>query len=174
MILFNFFGNIRSIKNTDIGQLYFDELKKQNSEKHVFGLTYLCFGYDLKRGLGDDIGENDIINCTIETKPGHRDVFYTYLRNNPQAESLGISDPNMNISGGCNVYFSMPLQKIVDLENICKDTESVFRRDVRKVKVSLKDDFDSLDRDKSDISESEHVHTNNHCCPLKNRYSSLK
>lgn len=176
LTLFNFLGNIRSIKNTDIGQPYFDELKKQNCEKHVFGLTYLCFGYDLKRGLGDDIGENDIINCTIETKPGHRDVFYAYLRDNPQAKSLGISNPNMNISGGCNIYFSMPLQKIVELENICKDTESVFRRDVRKVKVSLKDDFDSPDRDKSDVSESEHVHSNNnkHAELLRDNLSKVK
>lgn len=160
LILFNLLGNIRSIKNTDIGQPY-DEENEKDCEKHVFGLTYLCFGYDLKCELGDDIGENDMINCTIETKPGHRDIFYSYIRDNSVSESLGISDSNINISGGCNVYFSMPLQKIVELERICKDTKSVFRRDVRKVKVSLKDDFDSSDRDKSTIDESKHIRTNN-------------
>lgn len=160
MTLFNFLGNIRSIKNTDINQPYFDEVKQQNCEKHVFGLTYLCFGYDLKLGLGNDIGADNMINCVVETKPGHRDVFYNHLINDTEAKNLEISSPNMNISGGCNVYFTMPLKKLTDLERICKNTKSVFRRDVRKVNVSLKDNFDSADRDKCYISESDHVHTN--------------
>ena len=160
LTLFNFLGNIRSIKNTGIDQLYYDNETEQTREKHVFGLTYICFGYDLKRGLGCDIRDNDIINCTIETKPGHRDVFYTYLEKDSKAKALGISKPNVNISGGCNIYFTMPLQKISELENICKDTESVFRRDVRKVKVSLNDDIGSCKRNRSVICAEEHVHTN--------------
>lgn len=160
LTLFNLLGNIRSIKNTDINQPYFDKGKRKNYEKHVFGLTYLCFGYDLKLGLGDDIGTNNMIHCTVETKPGHRDIFYSYLLDNQKTKSLEISNPIVNISGGCTICFTMPLHNIAKLENVCKDTKSVFRRDVRKVKVSLIDNFESSERDKCTIAESEHVHTN--------------
>lgn len=149
--LFNFLGNIRSIKTTDIQQPY--KVNETEYEKHVFGLTYLCFGYNIRCGIGDDIEENKII-CTIETKPGHRDVFYDYLCGEPIINTLGIIDKSVIISGGCNVLFRMPLKKISNLEDLCKKEESIFRRDARRIKVSLEDFFPSDNRVLSNISEA--------------------
>ena len=163
LTLFNFLGNIRSIKNTDIDQEYTDSKSGKSIEKHLFGLTYLSFGYDLKFDWDNEMEVEGAINCTVETKPGHRDVFYKYLCDSAKSseeESLNISNPSVNISGGCTIYFTMPLRKIRLLEKLCRDQESAFRRDVRKIKVSLKDDFESSLREKSDISESSHIYTN--------------
>lgn len=163
LTLFNFLGNIRSIKNTDIDQEYIDSVSGKSIEKHLFGLTYLSFGYDLKFDWDKEMEVEGKINCTVETKPGHRDVFYKYLCDSaklPEEKSLNISNLSVNISGGCTIYFTMPLGRIRLLEKLCKDQESAFRRDVRKIKVSLKDDFESSLREKSDISESSHIYTN--------------
>lgn len=162
LILFNFLGNIRSVKNTDIDQEYIDSESGKSIEKHLFGLTFLSFGYDLKCDWDKEMEVEGTINCTVETKPGHRDVFYKYLCDSAkflEEESLNISNQSVNISGGCTIYFTMPLGKIRLLERLCKDQKSAFRRDVRKIKVSLKDDFESSLRKKSVISESSHIYT---------------
>ena len=162
LTLFNFLGNIRSIKTSDIKQPYRENGNKKVSEKHVFGLTYLAFGYDTKCGFGEDVVNDNKIVCTIETKPGHRDVFYDYLcgipNQSPEIQKLGIIDKSMIISGGSNVMFRMPLKNITILEYLCKNQNSIFRRDIRRIKVSLEDiPLPSDQRDLSKISKN-HIH----------------
>lgn len=157
--LYNFLGNIRSIKSTDINQDYTDDNGKPK-EKHVFGITYLSFGYDLQYDIRTDANCRDYINCVIETKPGHRDVLYKYLKEDEHAGKLEIDNVSVCITGGCTISFTMPLRNIFELEAMCIDTDSVFVRNVRKFKVSLKDEIESDEREKSIISESDHSYTN--------------
>ena len=158
--LFDFLGEVRGIKNTDekIHQDYIDtsnnDGKKNPCEKHMFGTTYMSFGYDVEYQFDDKIenanfipakaGELDKlkINCVVETKPGHCDVFAEYLENEKMLEVEPILK---NISGGCSIVATMPLKNISKLEKLClkpKDDNllrnNIFLRDVRKIKVSIK------------------------------------
>lgn len=159
LTLYNFLGNVRSIKATDINLSFSQESKDSHHETHVFGLTYLCFGYDLQRGLGDDIQATDKIYCEVETKPGHRDVFHDYLcllakTSSESTPEVHISNINVNISGGCKISFTIPLQEIVWLEDKCKNLSSEFCRDIRNIKVSLQDCLDAKTRVLRGISDS--------------------
>lgn len=162
LTLYNFLGNIRSLMTADIGQT-----DTYGENKHVFGLTYLSFGYDLERGIGRDLSGNNII-CTIETKPGHRDTFYSILLGkyhcdeSDQINKLKIIDKKIIISGGCNILFSMPLKNISILEDICKKTGSCFQRDVRNVKVSLEDKWPLSEEATDRIREIRYIDGNGH------------
>lgn len=148
MFLYNFLGEIRSIKRNDIGYE-----NKDGGERHVFGLAYLCFGYDVEFDLSKDENITKFeLDCIVEPKPGHRDSFYKSVKNSESGCSfesgnadkgvlseLGISNSSINISGGCSVYFRMPLFKLPELEKLCRNEKSIIRRDARNVKVSLKD-----------------------------------
>lgn len=168
MVLYNFLGDIRSIKNGDIGQEYKDRETGEPKEKHVFGLSYFCFGYKvvLRDGEIEDFNFDDIdkrfwVNCAAETKPGHRDKFYKELyESNEVKKKLEIDEIslNTNISGGSSVCFSFPLSKISFFEELCRDNGGFIRRDVRNLKVSLKDIIDANERSKSEIADN-HIQT---------------
>lgn len=150
--LYNFLGDIRSIKNTDIGQ----KGAVNETEKHVFGMTYLGFGYDLNCNNYENL-DGDIyrLNCAVETKPGHRDVFYKFLQQ--MSTELEIGGTGINISGGCSLYFSVPLKNIKKLEKICK-TNPIIHRDVQEIKISLRDlEIDSGERHICSVSEENHL-----------------
>lgn len=153
--LYNFLGEIRSLKCSDIEQEYKigDTILK---EKHVFASTLLCFGYDIEKiELEKDTFESDkrledfFINCLIESKTGHRDSLFEYLKQlkNPKditkkpLELFG-DEIRTNITGGCNIIAKVPLKKIEKLEEFC-ETNEVFKYHTRKVKISLPDIYDS-------------------------------
>ena len=167
--LYDFLGDIRSLKDTTIQE------KLQNKvERHYFGMTYLGFGYDLYSSEYEFLDDNcHRLNCVVETKPGHRDAFYDYLQSGcpescPKYEksgcqllrrlgineikNLGINRIDLNISGGCSLYFSMPLKKIGGLEMMCRDCSTI-HRDVREIKISLKD-FESETRHWASVSDN--------------------
>lgn len=158
--LFDFLGEVRGIKNTDeqIHQKYIDTSDKtrKNSpcEKHMFGTTYMSFGYDVDYVFEDKEKNNCFIpakedeldklkiNCVVETKPGHCDVFADYLVREKKLEAKLVVK---NISGGCSIVATMPLKQISELEKMCLKgdktkalRDNIFLRDVRKIKVSIK------------------------------------
>ena len=148
MSLFNFLGNIRSITNHNI------DIGPNDKEKHVFGLSYLCFGYS----INDDknyisFSKQHYLNCTVETKPGHRDKFYEKLEK-IYNKSLEIESLSTNISGGSTVFFSFPIHKILKFEKWCRNKNSFIYRDVRNIKVSLKDLMDDDKRNMAEIEEN--------------------
>lgn len=148
LFLFDFMGEIRSIKNTDqnIQQEYKETIKgkERSFEKHMFGTTFISFGYNVD--LNDDDKKHTFlsaknedfksltINCLIETKPGHCDRFFGYLK---KQEFLKNDSISRNVTGGCNIVASMTMEKIFELEEKCQHCK-VFHRDVRKIKVSIK------------------------------------
>lgn len=165
--LYNFLGEIRSITTTDLNRQNAGAVRGHTNpreEWHVFRMAYLCYGYDVEQGLPRDIPEQYAIRCHVETKTGHRDVFRRYLADLDKADSeeqrLGLRNIECNISGGCNLSFTMPLKNLPRLESLCRDRspESVFCRDVRKVKVTLSDVADER-RTTSDIDKNSHLHT---------------
>lgn len=159
LFLFDFLGEVRGVKNTDkeIQQEYINTSGKDGKddicEKHMFGTTYMCFGYDVEYQF-DDKGKNNCfipakedeldrlqINCVVETKPGHCDVFVDYLE---KEKTLEVGHIVKNISGGCSIVVTMPLKNISKLEKLClkpQDNESlrnnIFLCNVRKIKVSI-------------------------------------
>lgn len=145
LYLYNFLGEIRSLKCTDIGQEY----KNGNTvlkEKHVFASTLLCFGYDPDKieAVETDNNLNGFyINCLIESKTGHRDSLFEYLKN--KKKDLFENNLTTNITGGCNVIAKVPITKIRSLEKLCeKDLEFIYH--TRKVKISLPDVSELDDR----------------------------
>lgn len=157
--LFDFLGKVRGIKNTDdrIKQDYIDSSNTDGTnnpcEKHMFGTTYMSFGYDVDYHFNkENENENFIlakageldqlkINCVVETKPGHCDVFANYLE---KETTLEVEHIVKNISGGCSIVATMPLKNISKLEELCLKPQddkslrdSVFLCDVRKIKVSI-------------------------------------
>lgn len=167
MSLFNFLGNIRSITNHNIG------ISKNGKEKHVFGLSYLCFGYKIYNNKDISFSKKDkkyYLNCTVETKPGHRDVFYNKLKEeylkteeSQKNKSFNIESLSTNISGGSTVSFSFPINKISVFEKLCRDEKGFIYRDARNIKVSLKDliNDDESKRELAEINEN-HEKTNNY------------
>ena len=166
LFLFDFFGEIRGIKNTDerIQQTYRTRSScgdDQEHVKHMFGTTFMSFGYDVDYIFNKEDEENKSIeianksficaktdelnflkiNCVIETKPGHCDAFFDYLNEGKykkrDEKSLEIDLIAKNISGGCSIIIGMPLRNISRLEKLCL-VDKVFERDVRKIKVSIK------------------------------------
>ena len=157
LYLFDFFGEVRGIKNTDkkINQEYIDTSNKDSDnkpcEKHMFGTTYMSFGYDIGYVFGKknerfmNPKKNELeqlwIHCIVETKPGHCDKFSDYLENET---NLKVESVVKNISGGCSIVATMPLKSISELEKLClkDDNDSprnnIFLRDVRKIKVSIR------------------------------------
>lgn len=142
--LFDFLGEIRSIKNTDdfIKQKY----KDTDFEKHMLGSTFMSFGYDVDYKPSDDEGFLPLqnlgldkleITCIIETKPGHCDVFHKHLLELKNEGKMNHNTITKNISGGCSIILSLTLDEIFNLEELCQN-DTVFRRDVRKIRVSLK------------------------------------
>ena len=141
--LFDFLGEVRSIKNMDVGQVY--KAKKSNEEicyeKHMFGTTYISFGYnvdypdDKDSFLPPKNGELETftINCLFETKPGHCDMFFDYIKDQEQLE---VMQPSRNVTGGCNIIAAMKMDNIFKLEKMCQE-DKTFHRDLRKIKVSI-------------------------------------
>lgn len=150
--LMQFLGSVRNIKS-DIAE---DKEKEDTivyyeggevREKHIFSYTYIGFGYDVDEDdtkflapLGED---NKItLNCLIETRPGHRDTYWYYLKN----EYKNIIKVKEKIaSGGSVLKATIELGEIHKLESLCK--EEITIRDVRKMRVSLQD---PIKEDKSD------------------------
>lgn len=136
LYLYNFLGEIRSITNKNIRIPFIGEDKKTDIEKHVFGSALLCFGYDIDFNPSSDKTISDFqMNCLIETKPGHRDALYSYLTNRSKWKANPIAK---NMTGGCNIIMTLPLNRIRELEIDCHNNKT-FRRDIRKMKVVLKD-----------------------------------
>ena len=145
LFLFDFLGEIRSIKNTDVKQEYLEDKEgvKVSFEKHMFGTTFISFGYnvDFHNDENNDSflqpknGELKSlkINCLIETKPGHCDKFFEYLK---KQKSMKMDSISRNVTGGCNIVTSMTMKKIFDLEKKCQSSK-IFHRDVRKIKISI-------------------------------------
>lgn len=164
LYLYNFLGEIRSINNNDI-HIECKEYDEENKcdrivEKHVFGSALLCFGYDVDYDPSNDASIISIkMRCLIETKSGHRDALFLYLSNflgNEDKESIKIEDISKNITGGCNIVATLPLNKIIQLEKICQrthDQDNVFLRDVRRMKVVLMD-INHEDRLLSQVGEN--------------------
>ena len=148
LYLYNFLGEIRSLKCTDIGQEYRigDTILK---EKHVFASTLLCFGYDPDKikAVETDHNLNEFyINCLIESKTGHRDSLFEYLKN--KKSDLFENNLTTNITGGCNIIAKVPITKIRSLEKLCeKDSEFIYH--TRKVKISLPDVYELDNRIKN-------------------------
>lgn len=175
LFLFDFLGEIRSIKNTDIGQKYIEVKNgaKKSFEKHMFGTTSISFGYNVD--FHDKEQESTFlpakteelkhlsINCLIETKPGHCDVFYDYFKGTVLSEDDFIA---RNVTGGCKIVASMPMEKISDLEDKCQN-DLVFRRDVRKIKVSIKTPKEWI---KSDFNEKSHQLASKNDDPIDKKY----
>ena len=187
--LFDFLGEVRGIKNTDekVHQEYIDSSnnddKNSHYEKHMFGTTYMSFGYDVEYKF-DDKGENNCfipakedelgklqINCVVETKPGHCDVFADYLE---KEKTLDVKHIVKNISGGCSIIATMPLKNISELEKLClKPKEDVilrkniFLRDVRKIKVSIVSPFEM---EKCSIEDGKHNPTANNESRIDEKY----
>lgn len=147
--LIQFLGNVRNIKsdtNNDIENK--DSLIVYNEggnicEKHIFSYTYIGFGYDVFKddpkydflaSLGDD---NEIVlNCLIETRPGHRDTYKHFVINEYKDKNI-IEIGEKIASGGSVLKATIRLNEIHKLESLCK--EEVTIRDVRKMRVSLQD-----------------------------------
>ena len=147
LYLYNFLGEIRSLKCTDIGQEYKigDTVLK---EKHVFASTLLCFGYDpdkIEAVKTDNNLNGFYINCLIESKTGHRDSLFEYLKN--EKGVLFEKNSTTNITGGCNIVARVPLNKIKSLEEFC-EKDPIFIYHTRKVKISLPDIYESDKRNK--------------------------
>ncbi len=189
LYLFDFLGEVRGIKNSNekIQQEYSDTPNKVGEnvfyEKHMFGTTYMSFGYDVEYQFDDmeknvdfipaKSGELDKlrINCVVETKPGHCDVFANYLE---KEENLEAKIVVKNISGGCSIVATMPLKNIAELEKQClrnKNDESldrnIFLRDVRKIKVSIES---PLGMEKCSIEDEKHNPTANNESPIEEGY----
>lgn len=157
--LFDFLGEVRSIKNNDVKQKYQEikDGKDTSYEKHMFGTTYISFGYNVdypvfkksflsppKRQLN-----SFTINCLFETKPGHCDMFFDYLRHN---NVLKVEKPGRNVTGGCHIVASMKMSKIFELETMCQKDET-FQRDVRNIKVSIQTPANYV---KSSLTDTRH------------------
>ena len=158
--LYNFLGEIRSITNKPIGVKCSEKVENSGNEveveKHVFGTALLCFGYDVKYDPSNDTTIKDIqMNCLIETKTGHRDVFCKHLES--QKNNLKISQITKIITGGCSVVVTLNLNTIVEIENRCRKDEA-FLKNVRRMKVVLWDT--EKDRLESLVGEN-HVPYNN-------------
>ena len=185
LYLFDFFGEVRGIKNTDekINQEYIDTSKYIDTsnrdeninpcEKHMFGITYMSFGYDINYVFGEknerflNPKKNELeqlhIHCIVETKPGHCDVFSDYLE---REQKLEVESVVKNISGGCSIVATMPLKSISVLEQLCLKSDddsfsnNIFLRDVRKIKVAIKS---------TDGMEKCNIEEVNHNSPAYNR-----
>lgn len=145
MYLYNLLGEIRGITNTMVAKRSKNRsLAYHNGEceKHVFSSALLYFGYDVRAKLDESSLESYRARCKIETKAGHRDSFYAFLEGIKKSRldggALAIDDLTKNITGGCGVIFSISVADIQRLEKLC-ESDPVFLRDVRKVKVSLID-----------------------------------
>lgn len=143
--LYNLLGEIRSISDKMLVQNSKNRsslCKNEGCEKHVFSSAILNFGYDVNSELDVSALDGFRARCKIETKVGHRDSFFLFLKNLKdyllEGESLSIDDLTMNITGGCGIIFSIPVIEIQRLESLC-ETHETFHRDVRKVKLSLVD-----------------------------------
>lgn len=139
LCLFNFLGEIRSMKNADL------EGFGLNPERHVFGSTLISFGYDVAVDLNNvkDKLEGFSMKCMIETKCGHRDSLYAYFKD--KCELYTDDEKNeigkylvKNMTGGCNIIATMPLERIPKLESCCL-TDVAFKNDIRRMKVVLED-----------------------------------
>ena len=159
LFLFDFLGEVRSIKNNDVRQKYKEKKdgKDTSYEKHMFGTTYISFGYnvdypDCKKTFLSPLNSqfnSFTINCLIETKPGHCDMFFDYLRHN---NKLNVKKPNRNATGGCHIVASMKMSKIFDLETMCQK-DKTFQRDVRNIKVSIQTPANYV---KSSLNDARH------------------
>lgn len=187
--LFDFLGKVRGIKNTDdrIKQDYIDSSNTDGTnnpcEKHMFGTTYMSFGYDVDYHFNkENENENFIlakageldqlkINCVVETKPGHCDVFANYLE---KETTLEVEHIVKNISGGCSIVATMPLKNISELEKLCLKPkndkslrDSVFLSNVRKIKVSIESPFGM---EECSIEDEKHNPTANNESPIEEGY----
>lgn len=158
----SFFKNIRRMQLTDLDIANEDDYDPEDLKNlwHVCAASHMSFGYhidfsflekdnptflewnkknDFKEGSHEPIYE---INCLIETKPGHRNSFCNYLTKIAKPV-FGVSDLHMNktVSGGSIVHIRIPLDKTQALHDLAKgpkdNTEDVFRRDVRRIKLTL-------------------------------------
>jgi len=188
LYLFDFLGEVRGIKNTDeeINQEYIYASNKGDNknpcEKHMFGITYMSFGYDINYVFGKknesfmEPSKNELeqlhIHCIVETKPGHCDVFSDYLE---QEQKLEVESVVKNISGGCSIVATMPLKSISELERLCLKSDddplsnNIFLRDVRKIKVAIKA-TDGME--KCDIVEINHNSPADNSDPIDKGYIS--
>ena len=158
--LYNFLGEIRSLKCNDIEQDYIINGNNCNDRKHVFASALLCFGYDIeKEEKSGSIKDNNnlegfYINCLIESKTGHRDSLFRYLEK--MRDSIGEfkdlfeNGIQTNITGGCNIVAKVQLKKIGELEKFCAEDPEFFYH-TRKVKISLPDIYNIENRMKSFI-----------------------
>lgn len=147
LFLYNFLGEIRSLKCTDLDNQEYKVGNKVFKEKHVFLSSLLCFGYDPDKGeaVAKDKNLNGFyINCLIESKTGHRDSLFKYLCEKKK-DLFEKNNLTTNITGGCNIIAKIPLAKIGLLEELCEQDKK-FKYHTRKVKISLPDVYGSKRR----------------------------
>lgn len=140
LFLYNFLGEIRSLKCTDLDNQEYKVGNKVLKEKHVFLSSLLCFGYDPDKAGAVATDENlngFYINCLIESKTGHRDSLFGYLHDKKK-DLFEENNLTTNITGGCNIIAKIPLAKIASLEKVCEE-DPEFKYHTRKVKISLPD-----------------------------------
>lgn len=164
----SFLKDIRRIqlKDLDIATPDVYDPDDLNQVWHVCASSHMSYGYHidfsfsspdettfLKWDRDNDCKEGDTdliyeINCLIETKPGHRNAFCNYLANSAKV-AFGVDGFYLNktVTGGSIVHIRIPLEKVQVLHEMAKgdflnektDSIGVFRRDVRRIKLTLND-----------------------------------
>lgn len=146
--LASFLGHIRDLKNDGDDILKFKQGGKLR-DKHLFSSTYISLGYNLNFSMSVKAENNSFlpinkrnmeritINCLIETRPGHRDSYESFLSDK---SFIKISD--RIASGGSAIKIELSFDKIQELDDLLDD--SITKRDVRKIRMAFQYKGDDL------------------------------
>lgn len=145
---------IRRISVSDLGLLEQGDI---TPTRHVCASCHMSYGYhiDFSFKHPDDGGfmkwdqENDwipgghesafLVNCLIETKPGHRQDFCNYLNTRAASFSKEFFSFSKTVTGGSIVHVRIPLEGVETLHDLAADSSSEFKTHIRRIKLTLSD-----------------------------------
>lgn len=148
---------LKEIRRISVSDLGLFEQGDDAPTRHVCASCHMSYGYhiDFSFKHPDDGGfmkwdqENDripgsresayLVNCLIETKPGHRQDFCKYLNTQAASFSQESFTFSKTVTGGSIVHVRIPLEEVETLHNLAADISSEFRRHIRRIKLTLSD-----------------------------------
>lgn len=148
---------LKEIRRISISDLGLFEQGEDAPTRHVCASCHMSYGYhiDFSFKHPEDGGflkwdqENDripdshesayLVNCLIETKPGHRQDFCDYLNTQAVSFSQKYFYFSKTVTGGSIVHVRIPLEEVETLHNLAADRSSEFRRHIRRIKLTLSD-----------------------------------
>lgn len=153
---------LKEIRRIAVSDLDLFEQEEAAPIRHVCASCHMSYGYhidfsfkspsdnsflawDKKNDWNPDCSQSAyLVNCLIETKPGHRNDFCKYLNTLAESFSQKAFSFSKTVTGGSIVHIQIPLEEVEILHRLSADNSSEFRNHIRRIKLTLSDNHQQL------------------------------